>query len=106
MAKNPSLASLTPHQDAPLVKRKGKPPVDPNETPEMRFIRVGQGRVGAAIKAIEMVGNLASPSCTYNATQMEKALKALDEAVSKAEAKLKAKLEGKTGAAAKSGFTF
>lgn len=42
----------------PEVK-KGRRPPPPNETARQRFIRIGQPRVIAAVKAIRLLGNLA-----------------------------------------------
>ena len=39
--------------------KKGRRPPPPNETARQRFLRIGQPRVVAAVKAIRLLGNLA-----------------------------------------------
>ncbi len=73
--------------------RKTRTKAPPNETPTERFVRVGSIRVSAAIKALEGVGGLASPSYEYTGEQIDAALTALHEAFEEAALKLRARLE-------------
>lgn len=59
------------------VVRKGRAPVDPNETKEQKLSRLANKRVTLACKYIRLVGNLA----TYkpSAKQIEKIMLALGE---------------------------
>lgn len=51
-------ASATTPASAPAKARKARKPVDPNETPDARFMRIGRKRVTVAVKAIARVAQL------------------------------------------------
>jgi hypothetical protein len=52
--------SSTPANAAMAVVRKGRAPVDPNETKEQKLARLANKRVTAACRYIRLVGNLAA----------------------------------------------
>ena len=70
--------------------RKKKEAVDPNETPENRFKRLGVMRVQTAVVAIERVGKLTGRGYASTPEQRAKILAALNGAL----ANVKAVLEG------------
>ena len=62
--------------------RKGRSPVDPNETPEAKFIRLAQKRMTRALAMIRYVGNLANRrQYTYTDGQSAKIVNTLIDAV-------------------------
>ena len=52
-----------------------------NETASDKFIRLGEQRVGSALRYIRMVGNLAGPGYEGTAEQKAKIVEVLQEAV-------------------------
>lgn len=67
--------------------RKGRKPVDPDETREQKLARLGNARVTKAIKSIGLVGNLA----TYKPTdaQIDKIITALAESCQRLDSRLR-----------------
>ena len=61
MANDPKKAPA-PATSAPVAAttkaRKARKPVDPNESPDARFMRIGRKRVTVAVKAISRVAQL------------------------------------------------
>jgi hypothetical protein len=55
--KAPAPATSAP-ASAPAKARKARKPVDPNETPDARFMRIGRKRVTVAVKSIQRVAQL------------------------------------------------
>lgn len=75
-------ASQTPVQTM-AAARKGRKPVDPNELPEKKFIRLVEPRVTRALKTLKAIKNLARFKPTE--TQRLKVFGALAEAYKQAE---------------------
>lgn len=65
--------------------------VDPNETKAAKFLRLGKPRVNAALKSIDIVGNLSGSGYEYTAEQVAAIRKALEVAVEKTMAKFDTK---------------
>ena len=61
-----------------------------NETPEQRFVRIANIRVGNAMKAIEGLGKLVGSSYKSTAAQHDKLFAAIDDEVKSAKAALTA----------------
>lgn len=62
------------------VVRKGRKPVDPNESREQKLIRLANKRVTAACKYIRLIGNLA----TYQPTALQ--IQAIERALGESSA--------------------
>ena len=63
MAKSPS---SDPAQQPPQPSRKrGRVPVDPNETSRQRFVRVGGGRLAAVLDDLRMLGQIGNHRAAY-----------------------------------------
>lgn len=73
-----------------------KADVGKEETVYEKSVRLGQQRMGNALKYIGLVGNLAGPGYEFTDGQREQILTALQEAVDK----VKDRFEGKSPAAA------
>jgi len=61
--------------------RKKAANVPDNETKAQRFVRLAQARVGKALKAIELIGNLSGSGYEYTPEQVEKITAALTNRV-------------------------
>lgn len=72
-------ATPAPAAAAPVKTRKKRAPVDPNETLEQQFVRLGTARVIRALTAIRLLKNLARMKPTDE--QREKVFTALKEAM-------------------------
>ena len=57
------------------------------ENPEEKFRRLASKRTNAALKKIQLLGNLSSPQYKYTPEQAEKIIEALKNAVADAETK-------------------
>lgn len=80
----------TPAQKAAATRKKRAVVIDPNETSAQRFKRVGNARVGKAIEAIRLVGNLVGSSYETAPNQIDAIEKHLNNEVTKAIANLRA----------------
>ena len=63
------------------------PKKKPDETPEARFKRLGTKRIRAAVKRIQLVGNLSGPGYYYTPAQVDTLRKALQDGVDSAMAR-------------------
>lgn len=75
-------------------------PVEPKETRAQTFVRLANARVGRALGALSVIGNLASPNYEYTDEQAAKIVAVLQSEVDALKAKF-----AKPEAAAKTGFT-
>jgi hypothetical protein len=80
---------------------ESEPTAKTNETRREKFLRLAPPRTEAALKRVELLGNLASPGYEYEPAEAQQILDALFDAVHD----LKRKFE-KAKAGKKSGFTF
>jgi hypothetical protein len=67
---------------ATKTRKTRKATAPANETPEQRFKRLANPRVNAALKRIQLIGNLAGPGYGSTDEQREKIIDALTQAVS------------------------
>lgn len=72
---------------ATVVKRKGRAPVDPNETKPQKLQRLGEKRVAQALSKIRLIGNLAAYKPTD--AQVDNIMTALGESCARLEARLR-----------------
>ena len=101
---------------APAKVKKARKPVDPNETPDARFMRIGRKRVTVAVKAIARVAQLGkskgrkddngvwkrnqdgtTSGYAYTPQQAEKLIQYLTDAVAAAKAALAPRQPMKAG---------
>jgi hypothetical protein len=77
-------APIAPAKPVNKTERKARKPVDPNETPAQRFVRLANRRVG---KALNVLGHIASlgnrRQYEYSQEQVAKIKAALTAAVGK-----------------------
>lgn len=64
MAKRPT------KPQAPKARRLGRKPVPDNESRRDRFMRIGTKRVNAAIRQIQLLGNLCGPNYECDANDL------------------------------------
>lgn len=74
---------------------RGRPPVDPNESPSDRFKRLAIFRVNRAVDDIATIGNLAGNGYEYTPAQVDAIFGALDNIVENTRAKFSATKEAK-----------
>lgn len=66
---------------ATAAKKKVRAAIDPNETSESRFRRLGAARTSKALKAIRAISKLTGKAYTRTSAQEDSILKAIDAAV-------------------------
>lgn len=67
---------------SPVARRRGRKPVDPDETPEMRFTRLAGARTRKILKSLEVLENCGNRSVySYTAEQAKKIVRELTEGV-------------------------
>lgn len=84
------------------MARKRTASVPADESKEQRSVRLALARMPKALKAIKMVGNLATPSYSYTPEQKKMIIDSLKEAVIEVEAKF----AEREAATADSGWSF
>ena len=68
------------------------------ETPEARFVRIGERRVSNILKQIELIGNLATGSYKYDQAQVDKLFSAVDKTLERTRAAFTTALAKRNGA--------
>ena len=68
--------------------KRGRKPVDPNETPEQKFQRLAKHRVTRCIKVIRGLGNLGGAGYKSTEEQREKIREVLDSELEAAMARM------------------
>ena len=58
--------------------KRGRKAVDENETPEMRFVRLGKARLARVVKGIRALGNLGGAGYSSTPKQREKVREILE----------------------------
>lgn len=71
-----------------VKEKRGRKPVDPNETPESKFVRLAKHRTTRAIKAIRGLGNLGGSGYKSTESQREKIREALESELEAAMARM------------------
>lgn len=76
------------------TKKAKKSATPAGETKADKFKRLGEARVGKALKTISLIGNLSGSGYTYTADQVAKITAALENAVSDTMARFNPREEG------------
>lgn len=77
------------------TKKKATAPASTNETPAQKLARLANARVGKALKALDLVGNLGAYKPTEE--QVKAIVQALDARLSEVEGRLKGSKTKATG---------
>jgi hypothetical protein len=76
------MARVAKNSAAPVARRRGRKPVDPHETPEMRFKRLAGERTRKILKSLEVLENCGNRSVySYTEEQARKIIRELTEGV-------------------------
>lgn len=78
---------------------------EPEETPEDRFVRIGQRRVSRLVHDIGLIGNLATGAYRYDQAQINKMFAAVDTALDRTKAAFTTALSKRNGTT-RPDFTF